>query len=80
MLTVMESLAMEPDVAGSPSPPASQAAWRGDIGVPSERASGATRASVVPRSAARPGMSFGHDVLLALIMAVAMAATVFLYR
>jgi len=25
-------------------------------------------------------MSFGHDVLLALIMAVAMAATVFLYR
>ena len=39
-----------------------------------------SRASVVPRSRARPGMSFGHEVLLALIMAVAMAATVFLYR
>jgi hypothetical protein len=39
-----------------------------------------SRASIVPRSQARPGMSFGHDVLLAVIMAVAMAATVFLYR
>lgn len=38
------------------------------------------RVSAAPRSQARPGMSFGHDVLLALIMAVAMAATVFLYR
>ena len=42
------------------------------------------RTSVVPRSRSRvvqrSGMSFGHDVLLALIMAVAMAATVFLYR
>jgi len=28
----------------------------------------------------RPGMGFEHDVLLALIMAVAMAATVLLYR
>lgn len=27
-----------------------------------------------------PGMGMGHEVLLALIMAVAMAATVFLYR
>jgi hypothetical protein len=26
------------------------------------------------------GMTFGHEVLLALIMAVAMGATVFLYR
>jgi hypothetical protein len=32
------------------------------------------------RSSGLPGMSFGHDVLLALIMAVAMGATVFLYR
>jgi hypothetical protein len=32
------------------------------------------------RSSTPPGMSFGHDVLLAVIMAVAMAATVFLYR
>lgn len=39
-----------------------------------------SRSSVVPRSRPRPGTSFGHDVLLALIMAVAMAATVFLYR
>ncbi len=36
--------------------------------------------SVVPRARLRPGMSFGHDVLLALIMGFAMAATVFLYR
>ncbi len=39
-----------------------------------------SRASVVPRSRARPGTSLGHEVLLALIMAVAMTATVFLYR
>jgi hypothetical protein len=35
---------------------------------------------MAPRSAPRPGMSFGHDVLLALIMAVVMTATVLLYR
>jgi hypothetical protein len=40
----------------------------------------ASRASVVPRSRENPGTSLGHDVLLASIMAVAMAATVFLYR
>ena len=45
-----------------------------------ERPSHLARWSTAPRSQARPGMSFGHDVLLALIMAVAMAATVFLYR
>ena len=34
-----------------------------------------------PRRPSRaPGMGFGHDLLLALIMAVAMTATVFLYR
>lgn len=39
-----------------------------------------------PSSTARPsraparGMTFGHEVLLALIMAIAMGATVFLYR
>jgi hypothetical protein len=27
-----------------------------------------------------PGMTFGHEVLVALIMAIAMGATVFLYR
>ena len=34
--------------------------------------------AVVPPRAR--GMTFGHEVLLALIMAVAMGATVFLYR
>lgn len=38
---------------------------------PSDGAAAATRAR---------GMTFGHEVLLALIMAVAMGATVFLYR
>jgi len=38
------------------------------------------RANASERWQRRPGMSFGHDVLLALIMAVAMAATVLLYR
>lgn len=33
-----------------------------------------------PRASRVPGMGMGHEVLLALIMAVAMAATVFLYR
>lgn len=33
-----------------------------------------------PRSSRMPGMGFGHDLLLALIMAIAMTATVFLYR
>ena len=42
--------------------------------------------SHLPRQAAPPsstrarGMTFGHEVLVALIMAVVMAATVFLYR
>ncbi len=43
-----------------------------------------SRTSAAPRSRSRAelraGMGFRHDVLLALIMAVAMAATVFLYR
>jgi hypothetical protein len=33
-----------------------------------------------PRSSRTPGMGFGHDLLLALIMAIAMTATLFLYR
>ena len=33
-----------------------------------------------PRVSRVPGMSFGHDLLLAVIMAIAMTATVFLYR
>lgn len=43
-------------------------------------ASNDMRVSRASRPTRPPGMSFGHDVLLALIMAVAMAATVFLYR
>jgi len=39
-----------------------------------------THAAGRPQRLSRPGMSFGHDVLLALIMAVAMTATVLLYR
>lgn len=39
-----------------------------------------TCANASERGQRRPGMSFGHDVLLALIMAVAMTATVLLYR
>ncbi len=39
-----------------------------------------SRTNAAERWQRRPGMSFGHDVLLALIMAVAMAATVLLYR
>jgi len=39
-----------------------------------------TRTNAARRLQRRPGMSFGHDVLLALIMAVAMTATVLLYR
>ena len=39
-----------------------------------------TRTSAAARSQRRPGMGFGHDVLLALIMAVVMTATVLLYR
>jgi hypothetical protein len=37
----------------------------------------ASSASVPPRDR---GMTFGHELLLALIMAIAMGATVFLYR
>jgi hypothetical protein len=33
-----------------------------------------------PRPSRVPGMGFGHELLLALIMALAMTATVFLYR
>ena len=36
-----------------------------------------TEGSQAPRAR---GMTFGHELLLALIMAVAMGATVFLYR
>jgi hypothetical protein len=72
----MESLAMTP--AEQARPEERDGASKDDGGL--EERTRRSRASVVPRSQARPGMSFGHDVLLALIMAVAMAATVFLYR
>ena len=36
--------------------------------------------SMPPRSSRAPGMGSGHEVLLAVIMAIVMAATVFLYR
>lgn len=38
------------------------------------------RLSAAARPSRVPGMGFGHEVLLALIMAVAMAATLSLYR
>lgn len=36
--------------------------------------------SSAPRCFRAPGMGFGHDLLLAMIMALAMLATLFLYR
>lgn len=76
---VMESLAITSaaECRGPPGTEGAQPIAPGLGAVASQRPS---RATVVPRSQARPGMSFGQDVLLALIMAVAMAATVFLYR
>ena len=38
------------------------------------------RLSAGPRSSGAPGMGFGHDLLIALIMAIAMTLTVLLYR
>jgi hypothetical protein len=79
MLGLMELSAIPsvaPGVGGARSVPSDAHAVTADV-ASRERAS---RASVVPRSRARPGTGLGHDVLLALIMAVAMAATVFLYR
>lgn len=38
------------------------------------------RLSSLSRASRPPGMSFGHELLLAVIMAVAMGATLFLYR
>jgi hypothetical protein len=38
------------------------------------------RRSAPPRSSRVPGMGFGHELLVALIMAVAMVATLLLYR
>lgn len=60
-----------PEVVRASSPPF-------DAGPPQVGSSRVSRA--VERTSRAPGMSFGHDVLLALIMAIAMAATVFLYR
>ena len=49
------------------------------VPVPAEsRPSEPPSTAVVPPRAR--GMTFGHEVLLALIMAIAMGATVFLYR
>jgi hypothetical protein len=36
--------------------------------------------SLTSRSSRTPGMGFGHELLIALIMAVAMLATLLLYR
>lgn len=48
---------------------------------PSEsRSSDPPSSTAVPEGARARGMTFGHEVLLALIMAIAMGATVFLYR
>ncbi len=75
----MELLAIPSTAAGADGPRAATAeAEIGAAGL-APRARG-SRASVAPRSRARPGTSLGHDVLLALLMALAMAATVFLYR
>jgi hypothetical protein len=61
----------------------------GDAACPgrSRRAEGAhctdppeARVSAPPRSSRVPGTGFGHELLLALIMAIAMTATVLLYR
>ena len=38
------------------------------------------RISSTPRSSRLPGTGFGHELLLALIMALVMTATVLLYR
>jgi hypothetical protein len=38
------------------------------------------RPSVAPRSSRAPRDGFGYELLVALIMAIAMTATVFLYR
>jgi hypothetical protein len=75
----MESLAITSAVERG-GPAAAEGAPPVALGPDAAASERPSRATVVPRSRARPGMSFGHDVLLALIMAVAMAATVFLYR
>jgi len=41
---------------------------------------GPLRESIAPRSSRAPGTGFGHELLVALIMAIVMTATVFLYR
>jgi hypothetical protein len=80
----MESLAMSSGVDGGGAVDGASTALvetAGDVAT-SLSAAGvrATRTSAARRCERRPGMSFGHDVLLALIMAVVMAATVLLYR
>ena len=59
-------------LAAYPSVPTSASAFEAESCAPESR-----RPSRVSRA---PGMSLGHDVLLAMIMAIAMGATVFLYR
>lgn len=52
-----------------------------DRGAPGfERSSAEMRISSPPRSSRLPGTGFGHELLLALIMALVMTATVLLYR
>jgi hypothetical protein len=52
------------------------------LALPTTRAE--PRSAEPPSTTATPsrarGMTFGHEVLVALIMAIAMGATVFLYR
>jgi len=38
------------------------------------------RSSAPPRSSRSPGTGFSHELLVAVIMAIVMTATVFLYR
>jgi hypothetical protein len=50
-----------------------------DAPAPALESRGAARRSVVPRSARAPGMGFGHELLMALIMAVVMLAFLLLH-
>jgi hypothetical protein len=55
-------------------------AWSGVMGGGARDGVGDERRSTPPRSSRAPGMGFGHELLVALIMAVAMVATLLLYR
>ena len=75
----MEPLAMSRGgEARNPAAAAAAGVARTDAGARSDAIE--RRISQPPRSSRAPGMGLGHEVLLALIMALAMAGTVFLYR